>query len=315
MDQKIIHQDQIWANSDINRYYNYLAALFYRIKIPLCLVDQISKRRLDSAGQQMLLCVTDNVVSNVFYNVGPEFYGVYRYNPVYQDRLPTKLFNCFMNRVCPTRQSWLYQFQRRNIIDQGIITFNLFYLDNDLRHLSGTKEIFECMFKRGNAIFAEEHAILKDRVPYSNVVDTLEQSIIDSKISIVIETYFDENRAVAYSEKIFRQLQMPRPFVLFCAQHAVSHLRKLGFNVYDDLVDHSYDTEPFEITRQVKMLDVVDHFKNIVYTQSMLADFKQRAEHNQAVLDHLKRAWPKKLEDLTQHLTMISNNESLTLRA
>jgi hypothetical protein len=91
-------------------------------------VDQIPKRRLDDAGQQMLLGVTDNVISNVFYNVGPEFYGVYRYTPVYEDRIPNKLFNCFMNRICPTRQSWLYQFQRKNIIDQGIITFNLFYL-------------------------------------------------------------------------------------------------------------------------------------------------------------------------------------------
>ena len=299
MDQKIIHQDQIWSNSDINKYYNHLSALLTRKKFPLCLVDQIPKCKLDNAGQQMLLCVTDNVIPNVFYNVGPEFYGVYRYTPVYEDRIPNKLFNCFMNRICPTRQSWLYQFQRKNIIDQGIITFNLYYLEKDLRHLSGTKEIFERIFERGNTIFAEEHKVLKDRVPYSNVVDTLEQSIIDSKISIVIETYFDENRAVAYSEKTFRQLQMPRPFVLFCAQHAVSHLRKLGFDVYDDLVDHSYDSEPFEITRQVKMLDVVDHFKNVVYTQSMLADFKQRAEHNQAVLDHLKQAWPKKLEDLT----------------
>lgn len=301
MDQQIIRKDQIWVNSDINKYYDHVIDLLrHHKKLRQCLVDQIPRYVLDAAGQEMLWCVTDNIASNVFYNVAPEFYGVYRYDPIYKDRLPSKLFNCFMNRTCITRQSWLYQFQRRNIIDQGFITFNLDYRENDLKHLAGTKELFEHLFKRGNEIFAKEHEILKDRVPYSNVVDTLEQSIIDSKISIVIETYFDENRAVAYSEKIFRQLQMPRPFVLFCAQHAVGHLRKLGFDVYDDLIDHSYDSEPFEIARQVKILDVVDHFKNVVYTQSMLSDFKHRAEHNQEVLAHLKSAWPKKLQDLRQ---------------
>lgn len=304
MDQQIINKDQIWINSDINKHYKHVVDLLRpHKKFRQCLVDQIPKDMLEVAGQEMLLCVTDNVASNVFYNVAPEFYGVYRYDPIYKDRLPSKLFNCFMNRICITRQSWLYQFQRRSIIDQGFITFNLDYRENDLKHLAGTKELFERIFERGNEIFAKEHEILKDCVPYSNVVDTLEQSIIDSKISIVIETYFDENRTVAYSEKIFRQLQMPRPFVLFCAQHAVSHLRKLGFNVYDDLVDHSYDSDPFEIARQVKILNVVDHFKNVVYTQSMLSDFKHRAEHNQKVLDHLKSAWPKKLEDLKQALS------------
>ena len=304
MDQQLIHKDQIWINSDINKYYSQVVKLLEPVtELRQCLVDQIPEYILDTVGQKILLCVTDNIVPNVFYNVGPEFYGVYRYNPVYKDRLPSKLFNCFMNRTCPTRQSWLYQFQRRNIIDQGFITFNLDYRENNLKHpLAGTKELFECIFKKGNEIFAKEHESLKDRVPYSNVIDTLEQSIIDSKISIVVETYFFENRAVAYSEKIFRQLQMPRPFVLFCSQYAVSHLRKLGFDVYDDLIDHSYDSDPFEISRQVKMLDVVDHFKNVVYTQSMLSDFKNRAANNQEVLDHLKNAWPKKLEDLKQTL-------------
>ena len=301
MDQQIINKDQIWINSDINKYYDTAMNLLRsHKKLCPCLVDQIPKDMLNATGQEMLLCVTDNVASNVFYNVAPEFYGGYRYDPIYKDRLPSKLFNCFLNRICVIRQSWLYQFQRRNIIDQGFITFNLDYRHIDLKHLADTKELFDRIFEQGNEIFVKEHEILKNRVPYSNVIDTLEQSIIDSKISIVIETYFDENRAVAYSEKIFRQLQMPRPFVLFCAQHAVSHLRKLGFDVYDDFVDHSYDSEPFEITRQVQILDVVDHFKNVVYTQSMLSDFKRRAEHNQEVLDHLKSAWPKKFEDLRQ---------------
>jgi hypothetical protein len=309
MDHLKANKDQIWTNSDINKYYSYVSRLIGHPskKIQNCLVDQIPRSILDVSKEEMIFCITDNVASNVFYNVGPEFYGVYRYDPVYEDRLPTKLFNCFVNRTCPIRQSWLYQFQRRDIIDQGIISFNLDYRENDFKHLAGTKEIFERMFERGNAIFAKEHDILKYRVPFSTITDSLEQSIIDSKVSIVIETYFDDNRTVAYSEKIFRQLQMPRPFVLFCAQHAVSHLRNLGFDVYDDLIDHSYDSESFEIDRQIQILDIVDSFKNVVYTQSMLTDFRRRAEHNQKVLDHLKNAWPKKLQDLQQVLSTINN--------
>lgn len=297
------NKDQIWINSDINKYYNYVNQIVknFSTKIQSCLVDQIPKEILTD-NSKILPFVTDNIVSNVFYNVGPEFYGVYRYNPVYKDRRPIKLFNCFVNRTCPVRQSWLYQLQRRKIINDGIITFNLDYRDDDLKNLAGTKEIFKQLFRRGNEIFAKEHEILKHRVPYSDVTVSLEQSIIDSKISLVIETYFDENKAIAYSEKTFRQLQMPRPFVLFCAKGAVQHLRKLGFDVYDDLVDHSYDLEDFEIDRQCQILDVIDGFKDVEYDQSMLNDFQQRAEHNQKVLDRLKAAWPKKLENLKQIL-------------
>lgn len=307
MDQQLVNQDQIWTNSDINKSYPEVVRLVNMHKTyQAWVVDQIPKNILDATDSGRLMCVTDNIVDrsfNVFYNIGPEFYGTYYYNPVYQDRLPTKLFNCFLNRVCPIRQSWLYQFQRRNIIDQGFITFNLDYRDNDYKSVAGTKELFEYMFERGNQLFAKEHDVLKNKVPYSNLTDTLEQSIIDSKISIVVETYFNENRSIAYSEKIFRQLQMPRPFVLFCGQHAVSHLRNLGFDVYDDLVDHSYDAEPFEISRQVKILDVVDHFKNLVYTKSMLQKLKIRAKHNQRVLEDLKKSWPEKLQNLARALS------------
>jgi hypothetical protein len=305
MDQQIkVHHDQIWKNSDINKYYNYVIRLVNGTNVvSQSLVDQIPTHVLnESVPGSVLEYVTDNVISNVFYNVSPEFYGVYRYDPQYQDRLPIKLFNCFMNRTCPIRQSWLYQFQRRGILDQGFVSFNLDYRDNDLKHISGKPEIFEALFNRGNEIFAQEHEALKYRVPYSSLSDTLEQSIIDSKISIVIETYFEENRAVAYSEKIFRQLQMPRPFVLFCAQHAVKHLRDIGFDVYDDYVDHSYDSESFAIDRQVKMLDIVDSFKNIVYNQAMLDDLENRAKHNRQVLDQLKQAWPEKFKDLEHAL-------------
>jgi hypothetical protein len=204
---------------------------------------------------------------------------------------PTKNFNCFINRMDTIRQSWLYQLIRRGIFEQGYVSFNM---DIALRTKQILKneasilplEIFEKQFCEQLSIFESEHNFIKSQIPYRNFdADILlDQIIMQSKFSIVLETYFDRNNVITYSEKIFRCLKLPRPWVMFAMKNAVQNLRDKGFDVLDDLVDHSYDTIEFDVARQVAILDQIEIMCKNQLTTSMILRCEQAAKHNQQLL-------------------------------
>lgn len=47
-----------------------------------------------------------------------------------------------------------------------------------------------------------------------------------------------------YSEKTFKPMINGMPFIIFGQQYANSHLKELGFKLYDELFDYSFDNEP-----------------------------------------------------------------------
>jgi len=220
------------------------------------------------------------------------FYGVY-YNayPVPIINEPKKQFNCFMNRMDPIRQSWLYQFVRRQFFDQGYVSFNM-----DCRQIPWYVEwdphdAFQDQFERHLKIFQKEHEIIKSKVPYRNFdLDTdITDIILDSKISVVLETYFHNNDIITYSEKIFRALQLPRPWLLYAQKNAVKYLRHMGFDVLDDVINHSmYDNIDFAIERQVRILDILEANmdKNLDYDR-----LQKAATSNQNLLKNFSKKW------------------------
>tara|TARA_R110000868_G_scaffold400231_1_gene674478 strand:+ start:744 stop:1658 length:915 start_codon:yes stop_codon:yes gene_type:complete len=284
------NQDQIWTDSNINTAYGKVCKMVAALKnvIGYGIVDAISEEHL-----QRKIIVTDNWINKEHIQLWPEFYGNYLYTPSYELRNPAYLFNCFMSRTDPFRQSWLYQFQRNALIDRGLITFNLDYRDDDLQHLRGNVELFDEMFNKGNFIFEKEHKLLREKVPFCNFKTSLEQAIIDSKVSVVLETYFDRREVIAFSEKVFRALQLPRPILLFSAPGAIQHLKNCGFDLLDDLVDHGYDLEETDVVRQRMILDQLDIIDKLQYTNSSIIDRMQKAkEHNQDRLSILLQQWP-----------------------
>jgi hypothetical protein len=300
-----LNQDSIWTDSNINNAFiettKTLKKTKYRVgqKFGYSLVDAVN----EETYAHSTLIVTDNCIKKDHLPLWPEFYGNYFYDAKYESRAPEYLFNCFISRSCPFRQSWLYQFQKRGLFDQGLITFNLDYRgDPELIPLKGTVELFDILFKSGNEIFEAEHKILRDRVPYCNINTSLEQAIIDSKVSIVLETYFDRNDVIAFSEKIFRSIQLPRPMLLFSAVNAVQHLRQCGFDVLDDIVDHSYDLESNSITRQIMILDQLEVINKLCYTDTVVNRLHEASKHNQQRLKELSEQWPERFQKICDYL-------------
>ena len=190
----------------------------------------------------------------------------------------------------PIRQSWLYQLIRRGIFDQGYVSFNM----DISRHIamkpcrpnSSHWEVFDQQFREQLSIFKSEHEFIKSCVPYRNFDSNtkLNQIIMDSKFSIVLETYFDRNEVITFSEKIFRCLKLPRPWVMFAMKNSVQTLRNMGVDVLDDLVDHSYDTIDVDIARQTAILNQVEIMCKTQLTTTMISRCQQAANHNQQLL-------------------------------
>ena len=214
--------------------------------------------------------ITDNhdLVStkNRVKSVLPEFWGQWHFEPKYEDRNATISYNCFMNRERGDRDRVFTLLKQRNILDKGLVS----YLARD----------YDTVNSHG----------------------TLEQCIIDTNISLILETYIRDD-TIVFSEKIFRAIQLPRPWLLYCSPYSIELLRSHGFDILDDIVDTSYDTEKNHWMRLDLILDQLETFINKQYTPDDYKRFKQAAEHNQQLLTQFALAWPEKLKTVMSCLT------------
>lgn len=279
-----VYTDQIWTKSQCRELEKDTIAQIRRAGASPLLVDAVD------ISKPWSRLITDNIVELEHIPLYPEYWGTYSYTPEYVSQEPTKLFNCFMNRICTTRQSWFYQFVRKNLLWHGNVSFLL-----DSRNLPRGKDLYEANFQ-GYEIFEAEHNLMKDRVPFINFTGDLDQTIIDSQFSVVIETYFDWPGTIAFSEKVFRALQLPRPMMLYSMPGSVEVLKDYGFELFDDVVDHSYDQEPDQIKRQVMILDQLCDWRDKPFTSQQLLDFEERIKHNRHLLQDFRAKWPAKLE-------------------
>ena len=209
------------------------------------------------------ITVTDNhsmiPVTGKVHSVLPEFWGQWKYTPEYINRNATIGYNCFMSRERGDRDRMFKRLQKRKILTHGFVSYN-----------------------------AQGY----------NTVDshgTLEQCTIDSNISVVMETYTLDTKIV-FSEKIFRALQLPRPWLLYCSPYSIELLKTHGFDVLEDYVDIAYDTITNHWKRMDAILDQLRTFINKKYTRRDYERFEQAATHNQQLLAQIAMDWPIKLE-------------------
>jgi len=277
-DQKKIAQEQIWKYLPLEQVINQQVdqALGRKKNIAYRIVDSVFAE-MPTSWTDAKLIITDNIptraVCGNIFPLYPEYWHVYHYEPVYQSRPATYGYNCFMNRVSEDRAQMFQELERRGLLAKGLVSFN------NLRPGNNT---------------CNDQDLIDYGDPYNNLTNSLEQSIIDSNISIVLETYISDDH-ITFSEKIFRALELPRPWLLYCSPQAVGYLRRYGFDVLDDYVDHSYDNEIVHSSRLLSIIDQLEQFVNRQYNKNDYARFEQAANHNRNLLLKFAQAWPTKL--------------------
>ncbi len=102
-----------------------------------------------------------------------------------------------------------------------------------------------------------------------------------SLFHIVAETSVNKSLLSEKTYKIFAVGQIP---IMCGPQHAISHLRDIGFDVFDDIVDHSYDNIQDNKARIDAMHEVLDYIATLDHAK-LLINTTDRRLHN---FNHLK---------------------------
>jgi len=74
----------------------------------------------------------------------------------------------------------------------------------------------------------------------TGVTKSLLNDHLDSYFEIIVETNYRQN-TIFHSEKTFKAIYWLQPFVSVAEQHSIKTLREMGYDVFDDYIDHSYD--------------------------------------------------------------------------
>ena len=281
-------------NSD-NFGYPYIYSR-NNIQVNCRLVDSVFFTDPNSWVSESTVTITDNYpllpVAGHLISVLPEFWSIWKFKPDYIDRPATQGYNCFMNRPRGDRSMVFYELINRDILNKGIVSYNCLLEDYQQEYVKAD------LYK-----YQLQHTVGQTLVPYNTVEQhgTLEQCIIDSNISIILETYTSDSHIV-FSEKIFRALQLPRPWLLYCSPGSVKLLKDYGFDVLADYVDHSYDQVSEHHHRHLQILDQLETFINKIYTEQDYARFDQAANHNQNLLLEFESNWPARFNMIIEQI-------------
>lgn len=211
-----------------------------------------------------------------------------------------KEFNCFINRNDAIRQTWFYLLYSRNLLDQGYVSYNAavrLALTNNKNSMDYFDENHRTFLSSFDYIYDD----IKKIIPYKSFDETgdLRDTILQTKFSIVIETYFERTDSITFSEKTYRVLQVPRPWLLFGSTGSVQYLRELGFYVYDDFVDHSYDlydTTNNSVERQESMLKSAKALMDLKITDSMIDYWESKTQQNIEIMLDWRQSYKQDFE-------------------
>lgn len=290
-----------WTD-DLNRK---CAEIKYNAKAVSCVVDAVDLDEIDrlSRTHQHVYVISEHIVDNQWPNVSVhqlpyDFYGAYLLSES-ADQSIVKDFNCFINRTDPIRQTWFYLIYRRGWLDRSYTSFNM-------HQRPGQWYPDKCRYKtfdHYHDVYLQSFDDIKDDikklVPFRNFEDKNDLCgvILQTKFSIIIETYFEREDCQTFTEKTWRALQLPRPWLLFAAKNCVQKLRDMGFDVFDDYVNHDYDLHDTKYTcvdRQESMLQQAERLFDLEITPDILKDWQEKSNHNRQIIQRWAASWHDK---------------------
>lgn len=266
------------------------------VKLSVNIADCFSKEDLYGQGSEVLLTETlltkTQYITKPIYQFNESIYGIY-YMPEYNWNIEiSKLLSCFINRIDPIRQFFAYKIFSLELDKDAWLSFI-----GDNREEMSCLEYYDSIHKTFYfPHYQDVYLKIRSQMPFKNFLDTgnLCDVILQSKVNLVIETYHERTDSVTFSEKIFRSLQTPRPWLLLGSTGSIRRLRSMGFYVYDDFVDNGYDdhdTSENVEERFNAIFDRLQDLKNLSVTSSILEYWKDKTKHNRQILEEWNKIW------------------------
>jgi hypothetical protein len=114
---------------------------------------------------------------------------------------------------------------------------------------------------------------------------------LDSYCNIVLESQFDVDQSggAFITEKTFKPIKHGQLFFVAGGAGSLQQLRDLGYSVFDDVLDNSYDLEANHTERWIKLLEAIKKAQEQGLDALYKKSFKQ-LDHNQKLFAGLKSA-------------------------
>lgn len=214
-----------------------------------------------------------------------EWYHQYRWHrPEYQDH--THLYISYNNLVNPYRAhriDLLCRLYNKNLIDQGLVSFNSPGTDVLSRVVQEntwyTQESHELFNKHKNQLTTK-------KIDTDNINGTLSATIDlhnsrNSMVQVVTETDYYKDK-LHLTEKVFKPIVAGQPFLLLAGRGNLQYLREYGFKTFGDYWDESYDQIEDPGQRVGAVVDILENLSNLTHTQqqNMRRDMQSIVEHN-----------------------------------
>jgi hypothetical protein len=288
-------------------------------KVVVCLVDDIfscsvdKSKHISQAFEKNTIVITDNFINcPTQYQVcrlPSSFFGIYNHVPDKINTASNRRFSMSVNRIDSARLLMLLEIAKRspNYPDMhslDYINFNCWSWEGN----NSTADDFKKNFKREycrlskhfQELYAEAYNLLYNLMPFKNYTFSLEEMHVSSYLNIVMETYSTDD-TIAVSEKLFRTLCLPVPWMVYAGRYTVAYFESLGFDTLSDLINHNYD----HISCVHGTGNFGDKMVDFVYNASLAVDkFKQMdpeefhsrctaaANHNCQLLGKMQQQWP-----------------------
>jgi hypothetical protein len=301
--EKILSSARTWSNG--------------RRKVVVCLADDFGINRSnwnlppEKWFDSDTVIITDNYMpwatDYQILQLPTSYFGVFNYIPVNQHWTPVKRFNFSVNRLDSQRQLILLELTKQSgnieqVKNLDYVNFNARAQGNEFTVQDAQSSFAQCWTQLNQLHDTEYGAWFTQTAPHIPIRNhslTVEQAQVGAHLNLVIETYAGD-ATIAFSEKIFRALVTPAPWAVFSARHAVRYLRTLGFDVLDDIVDHSYDnlTQDDTVYGHGKISEFVrlniQNYQNLTtYDQQLVTRCQTAALHNQQLLAQMQQQWPQ----------------------
>jgi predicted unusual protein kinase regulating ubiquinone biosynthesis (AarF/ABC1/UbiB family) len=137
----------------------------------------------------------------------------------------------------------------------------------------------------------------------------INENVYKSIVNLVTENLFGishgditEDKIVTFTEKIMKPFQARQIPIFLGLPNLQSTLRELGFDLYDDIVDTSFESEPNHIIRMQKALDELNRLLSLDLIQYKNKN-KERFEKNYNLLLELSSQGKELVEEfLLEHI-------------
>lgn len=210
-------------------------------------------------------------------------------------------FDVLLGARRPHRDYMMLAFQHSNMLESSIVNYREFFqgaVVNEISRQVADRFPDTMLFPYNSPNALPEWEVLPELHRGISSIGPWE-IYRRTKYSVVCET-LGSGGCFFMSEKTTKAMFAERVFVPVAARNFIKNLKMLGFEVFENVIDISYDNEHNDVDRYAGAFEQIKRLASMNY-QEVLDKTKQQRSHNKANLQQLRDSTRQQQTVLVKH--------------